>query len=129
MGNPLFKASEDGRSYISRVRKDVIESEVRQVSEMKVLIRFKVRPVPGRLTDSAAWQESLLIRRDATLSERVAHVRLVRFLDLAGSIYGRSFDGQGFSGAGHGQTLYPVLLPPPPEGGLIDPKDISGFLQ
>jgi len=44
MGNPLFKASEGGRFDISRVRQDVIESEVRQVSGMKVLIRLKVRP-------------------------------------------------------------------------------------
>ena len=34
---------------------------------MQVLVRLKVRPVPGRLTDSAVWQQSLLIRRDATL--------------------------------------------------------------
>jgi len=37
-GNPLFKASEGGRFDILRVWEDVTESEVRQVSEMKVLI-------------------------------------------------------------------------------------------
>jgi len=46
MGNPLFKASEGGQFDISRIRKNVIGSEVRQVSEMKVLIRPKVRPEP-----------------------------------------------------------------------------------
>ena len=46
MGNPLFKASEGGGFDVSRVGKDVIESEVRQVSEMKLLIRLKARPEP-----------------------------------------------------------------------------------
>jgi len=44
MGNPLFKASEDGRFNVLRVWEDVTESEVRQVSGVKVLIRLKVRP-------------------------------------------------------------------------------------
>jgi len=46
MANPLFKASESDRFDISRVGKDVIESKAEQVSEMKVLIRLKVRPEP-----------------------------------------------------------------------------------
>jgi len=44
MGNPLFKAPEGGRFDILRVWEDITESEVWQVSEMKVLIRLKVRP-------------------------------------------------------------------------------------
>jgi len=64
MGNPLFKASEGDRFDISRVRKDVIESEVRQVSEMKVLIRLKVYPAAS--PTRRRGKKSLLIRRDAT---------------------------------------------------------------
>ena len=64
MGNPLFKASEGGGFDVSRVGKDVIESEVRQVSEMKVLIRLKVYPAAS--PTRRRGKESLLIRRDAT---------------------------------------------------------------
>ena len=58
MGNPLFKASEGGRFDILRVGEDIIQSEARQVSGMEVLISIKRAP--------------------RTLSEWVAHARLVR---------------------------------------------------
>jgi len=44
MGNPLFKSSEGDRFDILRVWQEVIESELRQVSEMAVLVRLRVRP-------------------------------------------------------------------------------------
>jgi len=44
MGKPLFKASDGDRIDILRVSEIVTESELRQVSEMQVLIRSKVRP-------------------------------------------------------------------------------------
>jgi len=44
MGGPLFKSSDGGRFDILRVWENITESEVRQVSGMKVLIRLKVRP-------------------------------------------------------------------------------------
>jgi len=67
MGNPLFKASEDGRFDVLRVWKDVTESEVRQVSGVKVLIRLKVRPEvtrpPHRLGGVARSRALLTSRR------------------------------------------------------------------
>ena len=44
MGKPLFKASDGGRVDILGVSEDVTESELRQVSEMRVLILPEVRP-------------------------------------------------------------------------------------
>ena len=44
MGKPLFKASDGGRVDILEVSEDVTESELRQVSEMRVLILPEVRP-------------------------------------------------------------------------------------
>ena len=83
MGNPLFKPSEGDQFEILRVGLHLTYSEVRQVSGMEVLIRLK--GVSGRFTDSAVWQEVAPYssrRHPRRLSERVTHVRLVRFLQL-----------------------------------------------
>jgi hypothetical protein len=44
MGKPLFKASDGDRFDLLRVLEGVTESEFRQVSEMPVIVRSKVRP-------------------------------------------------------------------------------------
>ena len=92
MGDPLFKASQGGRFDILRVWEDIIQSEARQVSGREVLISIKRAPrsrPPHHLGGVALRQAQgheqcrmatvLLIRRNATLSDQVAHARPVRF--------------------------------------------------
>ena len=75
MGKPLFKASDGGRVDILGVSEDVTESELRQVSEMRVLILPEVRP---------SLRRSGFAQAGLSLSDRLTHVRILRFSAMVG---------------------------------------------